>query len=341
MIRNVTTGRNRKIRSLALETFWSRGAICWGDKLAVRYLFRPAPNAPHAPDPSETDPGYLSIELARRLEVGDISYELCLQLFADPNKTPIEDTSIEWTRICLASDQGGSPQDQQTEDWRRRSDRQCPPCRRTGFNPWNTTEAFRPLGNLNRARKVVYDASAAYRHSFRWTSPVPFRNQLAGNITRRAFLVINRYIAWHRLPLRLSLLNLDAFRYVLREKNLIGTDPVEAPPVARPTPPPAIAEGERQMRTYDGTFNDLSAPKMGAVGSTFGRNLTPVFVPELFDTPNPVVVAQQLLHRDTFIPARSLNILAAAWIQFQVHDWVNHARHPLGKRTWSLTFPPA
>ncbi|NTJ10402.1 peroxidase family protein [Rhizobium lusitanum] len=339
MIRNVTTGRNRKVRSLALETFWSRGAICWGDKLAVRYLFRPAPNAPHAPDPSKTDPGYLSTELARRLEVGDIHYELCLQLFADPKSTPIEDTSVEWTEtasppIKVADLKVSKPT---TGDAEAIANARL--VDELAFNPWNTTDAFRPLGNLNRARKVVYDASAAYRHSFRWTSPVPFRNRLAGSIVRRAFLVINRYIAWHRLSLRLSLLNLDAFRYVLREKNLIGTDPVEAPPVARPTPPSAIAEGERQMRTYDGTFNDLSAPQMGAVGSTFGRNLAPVFAPELFDTPNPVVVAQQLMHRDTFIPARSLNILAAAWIQFQVHDWVNHARHPLGKKDVVVGLP--
>ena len=31
----------------------------------------------------------------------------------------------------------------------------------TAFNPWNTTDEFRPLGNLNRARKAAYDASAA------------------------------------------------------------------------------------------------------------------------------------------------------------------------------------
>ena len=42
------------------------------------------------------------------------------------------------------------------------------------------------------------------------------------------------------------------------------------------------------------------------------------------------MVSQQLLHREHFIPARSLNMLAAAWIQFQVHDWVDHARYPLG-----------
>jgi hypothetical protein len=35
----------------------------------------------------------------------------------------------------------------------------------SAFSPWNTTEEFRPLGNLNRARKSVYAASAALRGS--------------------------------------------------------------------------------------------------------------------------------------------------------------------------------
>src|SRR5690349_20114486 len=78
---------------------------------------------------------------------------------------------------------------------------------------------------------------------------------------------------------------------------------------------------------------------MGAVGATFGRNLAPAYRPDLFDTPNPVVVAQQLLHRQSFIPARSLNILAAAWIQFQVHDWVNHAPNPLGTNDVTMPLP--
>src|SRR6185369_6801434 len=47
--------------------------------------------------------------------------------------------------------------------------------------------------------------------------------------------------------------------------------------------------------------------------------------------PSPIRISRELLQRKAFIPARSLNILAAAWIQFQVHDWVNHPRHPVGK----------
>jgi hypothetical protein len=69
---------------------------------------------------------------------------------------------------------------------------------------------------------------------------------------------------------------------------------------------------------------------MGAVGAASGRNLSPILRPDLFDTPSPIRISRELLQRKEFIPARSLNILAAAWIQFQVHDWVNHARHPLG-----------
>src|SRR5262249_43843062 len=139
MVRNVTTGRNRKIRSLALETFWSRGAMCWGERQAVRYLFRPAPDAPPAPEPSETDPGYLSNELAQRLGAGNIRSELSLQRFVDAKLTPIEDTSIEWTEMAappvkVADLRFGKPKAAIAEviaDARRIDE--------LAFNPWNTS----------------------------------------------------------------------------------------------------------------------------------------------------------------------------------------------------------
>ncbi|WP_027232923.1 peroxidase family protein [Phyllobacterium sp. UNC302MFCol5.2] len=331
MLRNVTTARKRKVSSVALESFWSRGAIRWGDKLAVRFILRPAADAPAAPEPSDKDPGYLSNEFARRLDRDDVRFELCLQPYVDVASTPIEDTAVEWLEsvsrpIKVADLTISKPNSGIAEAFTN-----ARVIDELSFNPWNTTDEFRPLGNLNRARKSVYDASSAHRHVYRWRTETPLRNRVLGAIARQGFLVINRYIEWHKLSLRLSLLNLDAFRYVLREKNLIDTEVYEAPPTARPVPPSSVDETVRQARTYDGTFNDLSQPKMGSIGSAFGRNLKPVFEPDQFDNPNPVEVARELLHRDTFIPARSLNILAAAWIQFQVHDWVNHARNPLGK----------
>jgi hypothetical protein len=96
----------------------------------------------------------------------------------------------------------------------------------------------------------------------------------------------------------------------------------------------------RVRRSYDGTYNDLANPKMGAVCAPFGRNLKPHYRPDLFDTPNPVTVSRELLYRESFVPATSLNVLAAAWIQFQVHDWVNHRRHKPGERSVEVPLPP-
>jgi hypothetical protein len=205
------------------------------------------------------------------------------------------------------------------------------------FNPWNTTDEFRPLGNLNRARKTAYDASSAHRLGWRFSEKPPLRNVIFGALARSFFKILNRSVEWHRLPLRLSLLNLDVVRFQLREHNLIDTEKPDAPPTARevPSPPP---EEWRISRSFDGKNNDLSAPDMGAVNSAYGRNLRPDFSQSL-DEPNAITVSRELLYRRTFLPARSLNLLAASWIQFQVHDWVSHARHKLGVNDLKIPLP--
>lgn len=55
MRRNVRAATRRTVNSLANETFWSRGAILWGEAGPVRYLFRPAPGSPPAPVPDRRD----------------------------------------------------------------------------------------------------------------------------------------------------------------------------------------------------------------------------------------------------------------------------------------------
>lgn len=64
------------------------------------------------------------------------------------------------------------------------------------------------------------------------------------------------------------------------------------------------------------------------MGMRFGRNVsrdqtTKPSEAELMN-PNPRVVSEVLLKREGFKPASILNLLAAAWIQFQVHDWFQH-----------------
>jgi hypothetical protein len=333
MLRNVLTARRQTVGSVATTTYWSRGAVRWGPTLAVRYLLRPEPGAGPAPQPPADDPDYLSTDASRRLASGDVRFELCVQRYVDEKSTPIENTAVEWTEqvspaepVAVLTIRRG---DLSTADALARAQI----IEKTAFNPWNTTDEFRPLGNLNRARKEVYDASSAQRLGYRFESETPVRNVLVGAAVRAVFRVVNQYRLWYRLPVRLGLLNIEALRYVLRARNLLDSEVREAPPQARPVPPAPPGEDVMVERTFDGTSNDLSAPAMGSVGSAFGRNMPPQLRPELYDEPSPILVSQQLLHRDTFLPARSLNLLAAAWIQFQVHDWVDHARYPLGQAT--------
>ncbi|PIM71706.1 peroxidase [Streptomyces sp. JV178] len=339
MRRNVREATRRSVNSLANETYWSRGAMLWGEAGPVRYLLRPAPGTPVSPAPDRRDPDFLHREFARRLGQADVAFDLCVQRYVDERRTPVEDASVEWkdavapavpiARLTIPS------QELDGAEARAAAGR----VEDLIFNPWYTTDAFRPLGNINRARKAAYRASGAHRLGLRFVTAEPLRNRLLGRPVEAAIGLLNRYVPWHRLPVSLSLLNLVFLRKVLRRLNLIDTEPGEAPPKAQPVPEP-IPERLRTERSYDGTYNDLSEPRMGAVGAAFGRNLAPDHRPDLFDVPNPVTVSRQLLHRESFVPATSLNVLAAAWIQFQVHDWVNHRRHKPGDRSVEVPLPP-
>jgi Animal haem peroxidase len=129
---------------------------------------------------------------------------------------------------------------------------------------------------------------------------------------------------WHDLPIGLGALKLIAMRNELRAKNLHDT---EEPPLAEARGP--IPDEARAGRTVDGAFNDLKCPMMGATGRRLGRNVPlSETVPDEANmlVPNPRVVSRELLTRTTFQPATIINVLAASWIQFQVHDWFAHAK---------------
>ncbi|MCM4076281.1 peroxidase family protein [Paractinoplanes hotanensis] len=329
IVRNVVAAR-RRITSVATETYWSRTPIMWGGHLAVQYLLRPFPDAPEG---GERDgPDFLTSEMENRLAEGDVRFELCVQRYRSDDETPIEDAAVDWRTP-------GAPPEPIAVLTIRAGSCDNPVVHGLRFNPWNTTDDFRPLGNLNRVRKAAYDASAAHRDRQRWLTEAPVRNRLAGAAMRTVFGAVNRFRPWHRLPDALALLNLASLRDVLRRDNLIGTGAVEAPPRVRKAPPPSTDE-QREFRTHEGRFNDLSEPGMGAVGAGFGRNVPADRRADLDNQPNPVTVSRKLLHRETFRPATTLNILAAAWIQFQVHDWVVHARHPLGVDDVRVPLPP-
>lgn len=167
------------------------------------------------------------------------------------------------------------------------------------------------------------------------------------------FELLNRFVTWDKLPTFMAVLNLGALREVLRAKNLFNTSDIAVtePKGLRPT----VSYDPRYLceREQDGQYNDLSKPTMGNAslnpndplngsgytlsnpGARFGRNIPlsevdPYRNGDILD-PSPRLVSNRLLGRakkadgtDDFKPATILNLLAAAWIQFQTHDWFNH-----------------
>jgi Animal haem peroxidase len=137
---------------------------------------------------------------------------------------------------------------------------------------------------------------------------------------------VDKRFPWSRQPIPLALLTLIGLRDRLREQNLYdtGRGALDRPDVS------AHAD-YLTTRTLDGSFNDLNDPLMGSLGSRFGRNVplryTYAEPADALLDPNPRTVSRKLLTREEFQPATTLNLLAGAWIQFEVHDWFSHGKN--------------
>jgi tetratricopeptide (TPR) repeat protein len=142
------------------------------------------------------------------------------------------------------------------------------------------------------------------------------------------FVYHGKWTNWYRRNFYFGILTLAHMRDKLNERNLVNTYPAgtltgfqqegQKPP-----------EGVQYFRTADGSWNNLSNPKEGAAGTRFLLNVQPDAVrPETGETlmtPNPRLISRKLLTRDGPIKeVPFLNLLAAVWIQFETHDWINH-----------------
>jgi hypothetical protein len=132
---------------------------------------------------------------------------------------------------------------------------------------------------------------------------------------------------WYRRPLGLAVLTLAHMREELNRHNLRDAYPKEElvgfQAGQKPLP------GVERYRTADGSWNNLKNPMEGAAGTRFSRNVANSAIrPESgarLMTPDPREVSRRLLTRgDSMKEIPFLNLLAAAWIQFQTHDWVSH-----------------
>jgi hypothetical protein len=149
-LRRIAGGIRAPFSGFATERFYSALPIAC-EPYAVRVRLLP-------PSGESVDPGARdrwAEDMNGRLRQRSLVYELQLQFFVDEATTPIEDGSVDWpesaapyvtvARLSLPAQTPEADLQRQVEA--------------AAFDPWSALMEHRPLGELMRARKVVYYAS--------------------------------------------------------------------------------------------------------------------------------------------------------------------------------------
>ena len=138
--------------------YWSMTPYLWGDR-ACKFSARPSDNKLRFGDTSAPD--FLRDNLRAQLTQTGASFDFLAQQRTHANVMPIEDPRIEWreaaapfvpiARIVIP---------RQTFDTAEREAFG----EALSFTPWHGLDVHRPLGGINRARRVVYETVSRVRH---------------------------------------------------------------------------------------------------------------------------------------------------------------------------------
>ena len=143
--------------------YWSTTPYLFGAGRAVKYIVRPC-SPPRSALPASLTDDYLRQAMKAHLAQAEACFDFLVQFQTDAETMPIEDATVEWkedvspyvpvARLRIP------PQEFDTPERMTR-------CEQVAFNPWHGLEEHRPLGGLNRARRDIYPALAAFRRSRR------------------------------------------------------------------------------------------------------------------------------------------------------------------------------
>jgi hypothetical protein len=158
----VMQGLYARMNTSPLEVrYWSCVPYLCGEGQAIKYSIRPRSN--HKTKIQWNPPAdWLRQSMAMALARGKVEFDFLLQTQTDPRRMPIEDASVEWperlspflavAKITIPKQKFDSPE-------------QTVFARELSFNPWHTVAEHRPLGNQNRARRLIYTHLSRLRQS--------------------------------------------------------------------------------------------------------------------------------------------------------------------------------
>ena len=142
----------RKFGGFAVEPLFTAVPSACGP-YAMRVRLVPA-TGNGTPDPAaKADWG---ADFGKRLARGELQWDLQIQPFVNEEQTPIEDASVNWDSPYTTVARLTLPQQDTQSEAGQALARQI----EAGvFDPWQALAAHRPLGDVQRARKVVYFVS--------------------------------------------------------------------------------------------------------------------------------------------------------------------------------------
>ena len=158
---NMLVATQRTVHNPLQLQYWSQTPSALGPH-AVKYSARPQSETTDTKTASQGD-DYLEAAMQHQLAPGsaETCFDFMVQLRTNPTTMPVEDPTAHWKEaaspfVTVATIR--IPPQEFTS-----------PARKTfaenlSFTPWHTLPAHRPLGGINRVRRVVYEAISTLRH---------------------------------------------------------------------------------------------------------------------------------------------------------------------------------
>lgn len=150
--------RQRVFNPLQIR-YWSQTAYSLGPH-AVKYSAGPQ-SAQTDRKPVSSSENSLEEAMARQLATQDAVFSFMVQIQTDPGKMPVEDATVVWKESQSPFVRVATIRIPQQEFG---SEAQRAFAENLSFTPWHALPEHRPLGNVNRIRRVVYESISKLRH---------------------------------------------------------------------------------------------------------------------------------------------------------------------------------
>lgn len=147
-----------KCANLLEQKFFSMTPYKWGPQGAVKYAAFPH-RAANSTLPKPAGENFLKERLVQDLATVEHCFDFMVQRQLDARKMPIENPTVAWkspfekvATLRIKAQQFDKPEQEAYAE-------------QLSFTPWHAIEAHRPLGGVNRARKLVYEQLAKFRRT--------------------------------------------------------------------------------------------------------------------------------------------------------------------------------